>query len=194
MHLFDRRAHLIAEQEVREIHSRGPAERVIPPRPGVDVEKLVPAVARIALVFKLDEPVIANGLEKPDRRRRQFANRDGLDVRARATEVRRVLAPPAHRHARDRLPPAEESAVRVLFPATSRNQFLDDDLAAPDDPRGTAEDNGELGPGIGAPRLHPGGVEEVLLDSWLDDERPVAVDTGEIRLGRREPGPGYRDG
>jgi hypothetical protein len=105
-----------------------------------------------------------------------------------------VLAATADRHARDRLAPAEERAVRVLFRATSRNQFLDDHLASPDDLRGTAEGGGELGPGIGAPRLHPGGVDEVLLDGRLNDEGPVCVDTGEVRLGRRKPRPGCRDG
>jgi hypothetical protein len=65
---------LIAEQEIREIHSRGVAQRVISPCPGVDIKELVPAVARIPLVFQLDEPVIADGPEKPDRRLRQFAD------------------------------------------------------------------------------------------------------------------------
>lgn len=194
MRLFDRSAHLIAEQEVREVHSRALAQRVVAPCPGVDVEKLVPAVARIALVFQLDEPVIADGPEEPDRRLGEFADRDGLDVRARAAEVRRVLAATAHRHARDRLPPAEERAVRVLFPAASRNQFLDDDLAAADDLRGTAVDGGESGPGVGAPGFHAGDVEEVLLDGRLDDEGPVRVDAGQVRLASREPRPGYRDG
>ena len=65
---------------------------------------------------------------------RHFAGRKSSHIRARATEVRWVLAGRRTVMLATACPRAR-SAVGVLFSAISGNQFLDDDLATPDDPR-----------------------------------------------------------
>src|SRR5215470_10569574 len=163
MDLTDLRPQLIAEQQVGEIHARRPSQRVIPPGSHVDIKELKGAVAGIPLVFELGEAVIADRAQEPHRQLRELRPADGLHIGAGAAEVRRMLAAPADGHARQRPAIPAENTVSVLFVPAPGDHLLDDDLAFRDDPSGPPEGADELDPGVGAPRLYPAGVEEMLL-------------------------------
>jgi hypothetical protein len=166
---------------------------VIAPGPRVDVHELELVVARIELVLQLDQPVVTDLPEEPNRRPFQFGHVERLDERARPPEVGGMLAPPPHRHAGHGVSGRDEGAVRVLLPSTPGDQLLDDDLAVIDDRGRPPEEPAQVLPRVRAPRLGSGGVEEVLLDRGLDDHRTSQVDLIEVGVVEGVPRPRRRD-
>src|SRR5919198_5382487 len=142
---LDRLGQLVLVEGRREVHARGLAQRVVAPRPRVDVEQLELIVAVVVLVLELDEAVVADTAQQLDRVCLERLLVDRLDVRARASELPRVLAAPARVHGDDRLAVLEEGAVGVLAVAAARNQLLDHGLAVTHDRVRAA---GEAGEGV----------------------------------------------
>src|SRR4029079_315462 len=77
--------------EIGEVDAGAGPETVPAPYARVDVEKLAPAIAGVALELDLDEPRVAHALDHPAARLLHFLAVDRLHVSALAAEVHRLL-------------------------------------------------------------------------------------------------------
>src|SRR5205814_845395 len=135
----DRLARLIGEEQVGEVDAGPGAEGVIAPRARIDVEKLVEAVARIALVLELDQAVVIDLAQETLRKLLENRSFDGLHEGARPAELGGVLPQAPRDHARAGPPLLEQRAVCVLLLSIARNQLLHHHAAVPGGLRGALE-------------------------------------------------------
>ena len=91
-----------------------------------------------------------------------------------------MLAQAAGYEAAAGFPVFHEGTVRVLAAAIARDDFLEENLLGPDLARGANEEVAQFPRRVNAPRLGPGGVEEILLDRGFEGERQAAVERGKI--------------
>src|SRR5262249_59161449 len=120
----DRLPELVTEEQEGEVRARAQAERVIPPRAGVDVQKLVLAIPLVAFELDLDEPVVVDVRKEAACDLLQLREIDGLDERAGTAEIHRALSPSADQHRGDTPAFLEEPAVAELVAAGAGNQLL----------------------------------------------------------------------
>src|SRR5207302_6377467 len=108
-------------EQVREVRTGAPAQRVPAPHPRIDIEQLVAAITQVQLVFDFDDASIAKLREQAPGRLLDLRPFNRFNVGTGTTEVHRVLPRALRYRPCKGVPIQAQRRVRELSVATARD-------------------------------------------------------------------------
>src|SRR5438094_645431 len=159
-------------EEVRKVDAGGPAQRVPAPHAGVDVEELEGAIAGVTLEFDLDDPIEPQRVQDAPRDPLDVRRVNGLDIRARPSEIHRPLSCPPRGKRRHDVSVAAERRERELGLATSGNDLLDHDEGRFNERDGLFVARHETGRVVGRPREASARVSRRVREGVIVPDEP----------------------